>query len=74
MNCCPFQATIAEIGTFPGMKQATYRQTKAIDQNDIFEDSDEEFEKEFDKDETENAIPDVGVEDDEELVIEEFDD
>ena len=56
------------------MKQATYRQTKAIDQNDIFEDSDEEFEKEFDKDETENAIPDVGVEDDEELVIEEFDD
>jgi len=67
-------ATISEIGTFPGMKQATYRQTKAIDQNDIFEDSEEEFDKEFEKDETENAIPDAGVEDEEEIVIEDFDD
>ena len=67
------QATITEIGTFPGIKQFTIRQTKAIDQNDVFDESDEEFEKEFVKDETEN-IADAGLEDIEELVIEDFDD
>jgi len=65
-------ATITEIGTFPGIKQFTIRQTKAIDQNDVFDESDEEFEKEFVKDETEN-IADAGLEDIEELVIEDFD-
>ena len=67
------QATITEIGTFPGIKQFTIRQTKAIDQNDVFDESDEEFEKEFVKDETEN-IADAGLEDIEELVIEDYDD
>jgi len=66
-------ATITEIGTFPGIKQFTIRQTKAIDQNDVFDESDEEFEKEFVKDETEN-IADAGLEDIEELEIEDFDD
>jgi len=66
-------ATITEIGTFPGIKQFTIRQTKAIDQNDVFNESDEEFEKEFEKDETEN-IADAGLEDMEEIVIEDFDD
>ena len=61
------------MGTFPGMKQASLRQTKAIDQNDIFEDSDDEFEKEFAKTETED-IPAVVLEDEDEVNIEEFDD
>eukprot|EP00092_Neocalanus_flemingeri_P030669 GFUD01033301.1.p1 GENE.GFUD01033301.1~~GFUD01033301.1.p1 ORF type:complete len:627 (-),score=167.99 GFUD01033301.1:49-1890(-) len=66
-------ATITEVGTFPGMKQAIFKQTKAIDQNDIFEDSDDEFEKEFV--ETEDSIPAVVPEDDDDEVnIEEFDD
>jgi len=66
-------ASIIEVGTFPGMKQASLRQTKAIDQNDIFEDSDDEFEKEFAKTETED-IPAVVLEDEDEVNIEEFDD
>merc|ERR1712013_425621 len=62
-------ATITEIGTFPGIKQFTIRQTKTIDQNDVFNESDEEFEK----DEPEN-IADVCLENEEEIVIEDFDD
>jgi len=66
-------ATITEIGNFPGIKQFSYRQTKVIDQNDVFEESDEEFEREFEKTETENNIPNAELEDDE-LVIEDYDD
>ena len=68
-----FQATITEIGTFPGIKQFTIRQTKTIDQNDVFNESDEEFEKEFVKDEPEN-IDNACLENEEEIVIEDFDD
>lgn len=67
-------ATITEVGTFPGLKQVIFKQTKAIDQNDIFEDSDEEFEKAFTEKESEDMIPDV-VDDEDDLVnIEDFDD
>merc|ERR1719483_1786081 len=66
-------ATITEVGTFPGIKHALLKQTKAIDQNDIFEDSDEEFEKELLRSEKEGEAP-VAQEDEEELIIEEFDD
>ena len=61
------------MGTFPGIKHALFRQTKTIDQNDIFEDSDEEFEKELLRTEKEGEAP-VVQEDEEELIIEEFDD
>ena len=47
--------------------------SKTIDQNDVFNESDEEFEKEFVKDEPEN-IADACLENEEEIVIEDFDD
>ena len=65
------QATILEIGTFSGIKQIVYKQTKAIDQNDVFEDSDGEFEKEFEKSEAPEELLEI---DEEEMIIEEFDD
>jgi len=67
-------ATITEIGTFPGIKQFTIRHTKAIDQNDVFNESDEELENVIVKEETEENMHGGGLEDEQELVIEDFDD
>ena len=64
---------ISEVGTFPGIKQITIKNSTPIDQNDIFNDSEEAGEVERKNVGEEVNIPQVIV-DDEELVIEDFDD
>ena len=60
------------MGTFPGIKQITIKNSIPIDQNDIFNDSDEAVEVEMKSVEEDVNIPQVI--DDEELIIEEFED
>ena len=64
---------ISDVGTFPGIKQVTIKNWTPIDQNDIFNDSQEIGEIEMKSVETDVDIPTV-IDDDEELVIEEFED
>ena len=64
---------ISDVGTFPGIKQVTVKNSTPIDQNDIFNDSQETGDIEMKSLETDANIPTV-IDDDEELVIEEFED
>ena len=64
---------ISEVGTFPGIKQITIKTSIPIDQNDIFNDSEEVGEVEMKNVGEDVNIPQV-IDDDEELVIEEFED
>ena len=65
---------ISDVGIFPGIKQVTIKNSTPIDQNDIFNDSQETGDIEMKSLETDDAnIPTV-IDDDEELVIEEFED
>ena len=64
---------ISDVGTFPGIKQVTIKNFTPIDQNDIFNDSQETGDIEMKNLETDANIPAV-IDDDEELVIEEFED
>ena len=64
---------ISDVGTFPGIKQVTIKNSTPIDQNDIFNDSQETGDIEMKSLETDANIPTV-IDDDEELVIEEFED
>lgn len=64
---------ISDVGTFPGIKQIIIKNSIPIDQNDIFNDSQETEDIEMKSVETDENIPPV-IDDDEELVIEEFED
>ena len=64
---------ISDVGTFPGIKQVTIKNSIPIDQNDIFNDSQETGDIEMKSLDTDANIPTV-IDDDEELVIEEFED
>jgi len=68
-------ATISEIGSFPGLKSVSARCTKAIDQNDIFDEDEEELNDatEERKEQSESCQMAV-IEEEEELIIEDFDD
>ena len=61
---------ISDVGKFPGIKQIIIKNSTPIDQNDIFNESDEAEMKSVEEDVN---IPAV-IDDDEELVIEEFGD
>lgn len=62
------------MGTFPGIKQITIKNSIPIDQNDIFNDSDEAVEVEVEMKSVEEVVNIPQVIDDEELIIEEFED
>ena len=64
---------ISDVGTFPGIKQVTIKNSTPIDQNDIFNDSQETGDIEMKSLDTDENIP-IVIDDDEELVIEEFED
>ena len=64
---------ISDVGTFPGIKQVTIKNSTPIDQNDIFNDSQETGDIEMKSLDTDADIP-IVIDDDEELVIEEFED
>ena len=64
---------ISDVGTFPGIKQVTIKNSTPIDQNDIFNDSQETEDIEMKSLDTDANIP-IVIDDDEELVIEEFED
>ena len=64
---------ISDVGTFPGIKQVTIKNWTPIDQNDIFNDSQETGDIEMKSLDTDENIP-IVIDDDEELVIEEFED
>jgi len=66
-------ALISDVGTFPGIKQVTIKYSTPIDQNDIFNDSQENEDVEMKTVEDEENIPAV-IDDDDELIIEEFED
>ena len=65
---------ISDVGTFPGIKQVTIKNFTPIDQNDIFNDSQETGDIDMKRVATEENIPPTVIDDDEELVIEEFED
>ena len=65
------QALISDVGTFPGIKQVTIKYSTPIDQNDIFNDSQENEDVEMKTVEDEDNIPPV-IDDDDEVIIEEF--
>ena len=65
---------ISDVGTFPGIKQVTIKNSTPIDQNDIFNDSQETGDIEMKSVETDDNIPPVMDDDDEDFVIEEFED
>ena len=64
---------ISDVGTFPGIKHVTIKNSTPIDQNDIFNDSQETGDIEMKSLDTDENIP-IVIDDDEELVIEEFED
>ena len=64
---------ISDVGTFPGIKHVTIKHSTPIDQNDIFNDSQETGDIEMKSLDTDENIP-IVIDDDEELVIEEFED
>ena len=65
---------ISDVGTFPGIKQVTIKNSTPIDQNDIFNDSQETGDIDMESVAAEENIPPTVIDDDEELVIEEFED
>ena len=65
---------ISDVGTFPGIKQVTIKNSTPIDQNDIFNDSQETGDIDMISVAAEENIPPTVIDDDEELVIEEFED
>ena len=64
---------ISDVGKFPGIKQIIIKNSTPIDQNDIFNESDEVEDVEMKSVEEDVNIPAV-IDDDEELVIEDFED
>ena len=65
---------ISDVGTFPGIKQVTIKSFTPIDQNDIFNDSQETGDIDMKSVAADENIPPTVIDDDEELVIEEFED
>jgi len=66
-------ALISDVGTFPGIKQVTIKNSTPIDQNDIFNESQDTEDVEMKSKEDEVNIPQV-IDDDDELIIEQFED